>query len=103
METIGRKSRLISEFGKPSAVNDTAAYIAPDAPREGSMSITGRLPRSRAVLGTALDVLTAAAVEGVSWDTSRGNNIRVAAIWETSPEKRPAKRTQIRMYSKERI
>lgn len=77
----------MSESGKPRAVNVTAAQIAPEAPREGNMSITGRLrPVLVAVLVAAEAAVTAAvvafdaALDNDIWDISRGNMIRVDAI-----------------------
>jgi hypothetical protein len=83
----GRNIRLTITFGNPSAVIVTAAYIAPEAPREGMISGTvcpNNLPLAAAV--TVAD----AAPDSEIFDIRRGNIIRVAAMWETSPEKRPA-------------
>jgi len=85
--TMGRNSRLTSASGYPSAVSVTAAYIAPEAPREGKIS--GR-PNALFIGAALAAAVVAAALDVESCDRRRGNIIRVAAIWETRPEKRPA-------------
>jgi len=82
---MGRRSRDISESGNPKAVNVTAAYTAPEAPREGNISMTGRpnklpLETALAAVAVAADALVVAAAPPESCDTSRGNIILVAAM-----------------------
>jgi hypothetical protein len=85
---VGRKSRPNWESGNPKAVNDAAAYIAPDAPREGKMSITGRIKKLPleavwAAVAAAADADAVAAApldEAESCDTTRGNIILVEAM-----------------------
>jgi hypothetical protein len=75
--------------GNANADNVTAAYIAPEAPREGKISMTGR-EAVRAAVAEAADAVAVALEDTEICDISLGYSIRVAAMWDTKPEKRPA-------------
>jgi hypothetical protein len=85
---VGRKSRPNSESGNPKAVTAAAAYIAPDAPRDGKMSVTGRMKNllleavwaTVAVAPVAVAVAAAPLDEAESCDMTRGNIILVEAM-----------------------
>jgi hypothetical protein len=96
---MGRKSRLTCESGNANTVIDTAAYIAPEAPRDDVICVA--TPPDELCAGTALaaaalavvtDAVTAAPLDDAeSCDTILGYMIRDLTMWETRLEKRPAR------------
>lgn len=91
--TPGKNSKLTWESGNANAVMVTAAYIAPDAPRDGRMSMAERGRFNKPLWGfgsvlAAADAVAEAAVD--SWDINLGNMMRVIATCETRLANRPA-------------
>ena len=86
----GGMIKAISVSGKPSAVITTAAYTAPEAPREGRMSAV-TLGATAAAVGETVFASAAGDVEAAaSWATRRGYLNLADMMWDTRPENMPA-------------
>jgi len=93
IRTVGRNIGLTIVSGNPRAVSVTDAYIAPEAPSDGKISIPDRpnkLPLETVLTAVAVALADADAVVAESCDMRRGYIILVLTIWDTRPEKMPA-------------
>jgi hypothetical protein len=96
---MGSKAKWTDESGDANTVIVIAAYIAPEAPRDGKIFVATRPDElcagtalAAAALAVVADAVTAAPLDDAkSCDTILGYRIREWTMWETRLEKTPAR------------